>query len=694
MRLPRRLYVRALPAFAAAACLLVASSCPAQDEEDERPRIFLEKKVYSSATETGSRVYYETRTVAEGDTLWKILAGRSPLTPEQYVDQLREFRRINPSVSDPDRLVPGQKIQVPLPPASAGEKTVREGRAVSHVVAKGQSLTRILRARGVSRKEMPKYLDAVKALNPSVRNVDRILAGKTIHLPTADYFRPPEAAPPAEAPVEVAAEAAKPGSGSPILVEATPAPAPVAEVASSEAATPVPAPAGIPPVSAPPSGPEAPRSPVEAPVAPAPPAAEQPAVELTREAPAESGEPDLATGKPGAELATPPSAAPDEPPVSTVTGKPAKPVEDAPAPERPPYRGLLADVASALGEKWIDRGTLYLPMPGGGEVVINLAEFPVVRFGTGNHALIDFRGSLPSDVRSLVAETWKNYLVVPLDAVPGPAERIDRLLGASGYESVKEGTTRPLVIGESVAVTLPARWQLFRTRQAVEAGDVTLLKEVPEQLPPDLDAVLAYAGRLGIRVLPVAWDLSAREGYLAGLSRRNGADAPEPLRLPAGGLAALDASLSILGIPSETDPTIRMSGKDDAFRLVIRPERTFSANGVRYVVDTGRMSPAIRSLVQGAGYRLFPLTREETGKMVFLRLLKAAGHPHEERRRFLAAGGGAAGFDLHLTGTFVTSKPLLERRGVRYMAVVKGRQHAATRALLRELGIEIVEWVN
>jgi hypothetical protein len=682
--LDRRRKLGLLAGCAACAALLWSGACPAQDDE-ERPRIFLEKKVYSSATESGQRVFFETKTVEEGDTVWKILTGRGTPSPEQYAAQLKEFRRINPSVADPDHLEPGQKVHIPLQARPAGESALRAGRAVEHVIAKGQSLSRILRARGVSRKEMPKYLGAVKALNPSIRNVDRIMAGKTIFLPTDNYFRPAEATPP---PSESAPAAAEAAADAPKLVEAPPVPAPEPPPAAAVVASAAPSvtqavePVAEPVKDAPPSQP--------APSGETSP--ETPPAALTREAPAGGAESEIPVGKPDAQLgqtSEPPSA---EPPPSSVTGKaPKAPDEPPKAPERPAYRGLLADVAAALGEKWLDRGTLYLPMSAGGEVVINLADFPVVRFGSGAHALIDFRGTLPSAVRTLVSDTWRDYRIVALDSVPGPGERIDRLLAASGYALVKDGLAKPLVIGESVAVTLPSRWQLFRTPQALEAGDVTLVKEVPEKLPDDLDAVLTYAGRIGIRVLPVAYDRSTREGFLAGLAERKKLDAPDPNRLPSGILPALDAALAFLKIPAEVEPTLRMSGKDDAFRLVIRPDRVFTLDGTRYVVDTGRMSPAIRSIVKGAGYRIFEMGKGDSGKLVFLKLLKAAGHSYEERRRFRLAGGPDAGFDLHVTGTFVTSKALLEARSVRALVVVKGRQHAATRAMLREMGIEVVE---
>ena len=88
---------RVLAALLAAAALLPASPGFARDAE-EPPQIFLERKVYSH-TSGGRRTFYETYTVEKGDTLWKILERRGPLTPERYSARLQEFLRANPSVN-------------------------------------------------------------------------------------------------------------------------------------------------------------------------------------------------------------------------------------------------------------------------------------------------------------------------------------------------------------------------------------------------------------------------------------------------------------------------------------------------------------------------------------------------------------------------------------------------------------------
>jgi hypothetical protein len=631
--------------FAAAAFLLLGVA--ARGQEEERPKIFLEKKIFADISE-GRKSFYEVHTVSEGENLWKILGRKFLLSPSDYPPLLKEFRRANPTVADPSRLKVGQKILLPSapPPPVASLTTGTEGKTVPHHVARGENLTRILKNRGVAPKSLPRYLEAVQAINESIRDVNRILAGTTIQLPTEAYFEPG--------------------------MEALPVTASAAE------------PAEIPK--------ELPREAPAAAVAEEPP----PAVPLTRDAPKEPGPEAAGPAKPEAQI-RPPVAPRPAAPVVEIPKEPrgeeaVKKEEPAPPPPKPPYRGLLKDLLAGLGEKWADRGTLYLPVPSGGEVIINLEDYPVARFSNGTQALIDSRGTLPGNVRALILETWKNYRVVSLDGSRDAGEIIQRLLQSSGYYSVKEGLSRPLVIGEGISVTLPARWVVLRTPESLLSGEVILIKEVPEKPSGNLAAVLRYAGRVGIRVLPYATDPAALEGFLAGIDDPSETGDPPRVAVPPGGLFALDFALEYLGIPKKEGERLKIRGKGDAFQLVIQPERTFEAWGKKYVADTGRMAPALRTLVRDSGLTMFTVLKDEPGREIFQRVLKEAGIRSESRREFLVSGGDKEGYSVRVTGTFVTSKEWLEARKVRDTVFYGGRSHPATRTLMRDLGVEVVEW--
>lgn len=632
-----------IPARLLPVALLLAAVLPgaaAAQEGEDLPRIFLEKKIYSD-TAGGKQSFFETHTVEKGESLWKILERKEPLTPDRYAERLKEFRRANPKVPDPSRLAPGQKLLVP---SGGGQETKDDGRTVGYTVKRGDSLSKILSSRGVPRRQRKKYLDAIREINPSVTDVNRIIAGKTLRLPTEGYFT--EAKPPAEA--EETMAAAEP-------------PEPAAPVRSA-----------VPPEVGP--APEVP-----------------PAPALTRDVAPGPGQDALAAGKPEAELLVP---KPVSPAASVVeTGK-AKSAEEVVIPSgRSPYRGLLSDLFLAIGEKWVDRGTMYLPLPSGGDAVLQLSDFPVVRFSGGTEALIDFRGGIPPRVADAISAQWKSLRVVSLADAGGAGDRIDRILRVSGYHSVKEGLSRPVVMGETVSVALPARWVIQRSEDSLLSGDLVLLKEVPEKPDPELLAVLRYARRIGLRVLPYADDPKAMEGFLVGVQEEEAEGGiPVALAVPkTGGLPAVDFGLSLLGIAAKTGERLRVGGGGDAFRLVVSPERLFEAGGKKYVVDTGKMSPAIRSILGESGYAVFPAGKDASGREIFRRLMKAAGVESEDRKEYLLTGGANSGYEVRVTGAFLSLSGPSGGAGRRIVLV--GRTiHSATRALLGDMGVEIVEW--
>jgi hypothetical protein len=134
-----------------------------------------------------------------------------------------------------------------------------------------------------------------------------------------------------------------------------------------------------------------------------------------------------------------------------------------------------------------------------------------------------------------------------------------------------------------------------------------------------------------------------------------------------------------------------VGGEGDAFRLVVSPERLFEVGGRKHVVDTGKMSPAIRTILRDSGYAVFPAGKEASGREIFQRLMKAAGVGSEERREYLLTGGGKSGYEVRVTGAFVTLSGLPGGEG-RRIVLVRRKIHSATRALLGDLGMEIVEW--
>ena len=130
--------------------------------------------------------------------------------------------------------------------------------------------------------------------------------------------------------------------------------------------------------------------------------------------------------------------------------------------------------------------------------------------------------------------------------------------------------------------------------------------------------------------------------------------------------------------------------KEESFLLSVQPERVFETGGKQFVVDTGRMSDSLLTIMRNSGYSVFTVGRNEPGRSVFLRVLDAAGIPYEERKEYLLAGGKEKGFEIRATGTFLTSRDWLEERKIREAILVRGKVDSNTRALMKGIGVEIV----
>jgi len=108
-------------------------------------------------------------TVMRGDTLFSI-AQRLGVT-------VNELLRLNPQITDADRIEVGQRICVPLPvpPASC--------RGEYYIVRSGDTLWRIAQRYNTTVQE-------ILQVNPQITNADLIYAGQVICLPRADRVSP------------------------------------------------------------------------------------------------------------------------------------------------------------------------------------------------------------------------------------------------------------------------------------------------------------------------------------------------------------------------------------------------------------------------------------------------------------------------------------------------------------------------
>lgn len=138
-----------------------------------------------------------TYTVKKGDTLSIILRNIPGITEDDLYNNYQIVKELNPDLANPNNLEIGQSLILPGRPAterddvsSAGKVSSAESK--SYRIKRGDTLYKIIRREiEVSRKKIPQTLRSIKAMNPHIRNVNRIYPGTIVKLPGRTVYVPP-----------------------------------------------------------------------------------------------------------------------------------------------------------------------------------------------------------------------------------------------------------------------------------------------------------------------------------------------------------------------------------------------------------------------------------------------------------------------------------------------------------------------
>ena len=146
------------------------------------------------------KVLTEEYTIKEGEWVWQILRQRGLLKQRNLSEILSVLQALNASLGSLDVVHPGEKIIIPLkiapvagtsviaaspPPVKVLLADLKDVDLENYTVEPGDSLTRIIKGR----YDIPKdylygeYLETIKKLNPSIRDLNIIHPGQKIKLP-------------------------------------------------------------------------------------------------------------------------------------------------------------------------------------------------------------------------------------------------------------------------------------------------------------------------------------------------------------------------------------------------------------------------------------------------------------------------------------------------------------------------------
>lgn len=537
---------------------------PVRSEED--PTISLVKTLVVREYE-GQKITADEYTVKRTDSVAKILRQRGVIGPGPVPKKiLLLVKALNPGLTNPNKILPGQKLILPVGPIEgllpgpqalkgdslamkkarpvetdkgvakvperAAESPVHKAKYKVHIVKRGERLSTLLKELGLSERMIfNEYLNITLKLNPRLSNPNLIYTGQRLKLPLRGPW--------AETVIAVKARPRK-----------KPSPTP-----KSPAVT-----------------------------------------KLTR----------------------------DRKPVVKKT----RPKISVPAPQPPPSKSLATRTAlglifSRIGERFLSTGQHFLPLKSGGRITISARSFPIIEMRGGQRIILDLDRRLPEEMVSLIRSNWSNYIIFR----PGSKEKLPAMLGrlfelGRYYKVFTKG--RPWMLRREVKVRIAADWIIWPSQDDWAAGRAVVITLPQSRTAGTSPEVAAYLAGQGVKVI----DFYPR-GNLIGPEPRRG-PGPGQVKLenlaPKDMKEFVQAILDLVGQRFELDlsiPLIMSTGSGKDYNFTIQAPIYFNRNGANFIVALDGLAPDMQKLLEDHGFKIISRGSAEGAQDLAQKLLKA-----------------------------------------------------------------------
>jgi len=283
---------------------------------------------------------------------------------------------------------------------------------------------------------------------------------------------------------------------------------------------------------------------------------------------------------------------------------------------------FLEEIFIALGADIVTEGNWYIPLASSGRITIDCARVPVASFPDGHRILMDCAGLIPSSVVGTLREQWNNYHVIACGDAADPLAIIDGMADMQHVPLVVEKTGRMAGIPGNPDV------QIFfdRTVRASsgKTAGIRLLDDADEPLPDGLSAAIGARGTTVIEIsesslYSPSFDSVATPAYPARLEGRTPVDmAMEILRFAG------------LEVRRNADVPVFVSS-EDGFNLSVSADLYLERADGALLLTSRSLPPQFLAILTERGFRVLELSKMTPGEAMIEQVARAAGLPVEKK---------------------------------------------------------------
>ena len=212
---------------------------------------------------------------------------------------------------------------------------------------------------------------------------------------------------------------------------------------------------------------------------------------------------------------------------------------------------IIGHVISRMKGTLITTGKFYIPIPKAGQVTVDCSTIPVAELDDGSTILLDFSDQIPDSLKNIIHASWKNYNFVKVNNFDGTATIIKKIVDSS-REYTMAKSTNPHVIGEAPRTTLALDWLITKKNVSDKSYSqgLSFINDVSELLPRKLIAYAEKSGTMITEILDGQGVMSAPdEKYalpqLSSLPSRTNVELADALLLLLGYRAVKDSEFTV-----------------------------------------------------------------------------------------------------------------------------------------------------
>ena len=162
---------------------------------------------------------------------------------------------------------------------------------------------------------------------------------------------------------------------------------------------------------------------------------------------------------------------------------------------------IIGHVISRMKGTLITAGKYYIPIPKAGQVTVDCSTIPVAELDDGSRIFLDISDQTPDSLKNIIHASWKNYNFVKVNNLDGTAAIIKKIVDSS-REYTMAKSTKPLVIGETPRATLALDWLITKKNASDKpySQGLIFINDISELLP---GKIIAYAEKSGTMITEI-----------------------------------------------------------------------------------------------------------------------------------------------------------------------------------------------